>query len=112
MIVAPRETERERWREELADTGIEIDFVADHHQLLAACRERAIDVVVIDADACPSGGLTLLAAIRGRADAPSRRVVVASQPTRRHLVACLGGGASEYLCRPLDPAAIARLAGG
>ncbi len=111
MIVAPQEAHRSAWREQLGELGVELEFVADQHQLLARCRERAVDAVVIDADACPAGGLALLAALRGRPGAPARRIVVASQPTRTHLVACLGGGASEYLCRPLDRATLMRVIG-
>lgn len=102
MIVAPRAATRDQWRESLAGLEIEIEFVADHHQLLAACRTRQVTTILVDADVCSSGGLTVLAAVRGKACVPTRRVVVASQPTQKHLVACLGGGASDYLCRPLD----------
>jgi hypothetical protein len=36
-------------------------------------------------------------------------VVVVSRPTQSHLVACLGGGASEYVCRPLDGDMLAKI---
>jgi CheY-like chemotaxis protein len=109
MIVTPRETAHEQWRASLEGLEIEIEFVSDHHQLLAACRTRQIETIVVDADHCASGGLTVLAALRGKAGAPKRRVVVASQPTQRHLVACLGGGASDYVCRPLDTDTLRRV---
>lgn len=109
MIVAPRASVRDQWRETFEGLEIEIEFVADHHQLLAACRTRHISAIVVDADACASGGLTVLAAVRGKASVPTCRVVVASKPTQTHLVACLGGGASDYLCRPLDPEELRRV---
>lgn len=111
MVVAEWPSAQDEWRATLGGLGIELEIVASHHQVLAACRERSIDVIVVDADACAAGGLTLLAAIRGRVGVPTRRVVVASRPTQKHLVACIGGGASDYLCRPLDEATIAKMIG-
>lgn len=112
MIVAERPSAQDGWRESLAALGVDFEVVASHHQVLTACRERAIDLIVVDADACAAGGLTLLAAIRGRIGVPLRRIVVASRPTQTHLVACIGGGASEYVCRPLDDITLARIVGG
>jgi hypothetical protein len=109
MIVAERAGAQAQWKERLGELGIEFEVVANHHQVLAACRQRPVELVVIDADACPAGGLTLLAAIRGGAGVPQRRVVVVSRPTQSHLVACLGGGASEYVCRPLDGDMLAKI---
>ncbi|MBL8949068.1 MAG: response regulator transcription factor [Myxococcales bacterium] len=109
MVVAERTGAQAQWKESLAELGIEFEVVANHHQVLAACRQRPVELVVIDADACPAGGLTLLAAIRGGTGVPLRRVVVVSRPTQTHLVACLGGGASEYVCRPLDGDMLAKI---
>ncbi|MBC8069837.1 MAG: response regulator [Deltaproteobacteria bacterium] len=111
VIVADRPSARELWKESLTSIGAEFELVANHHQLLATCRTRNVDVVVVDADWCPSGGLTLLAAIRGAIGVPARLVVVASLATLPHLVACYAGGASEYLTRPLDDATLGRIMG-
>ena len=111
MIVAERANAQQQWRESLIGTGAEFEIVANFHQLLTVCRLRVVESIVVDADACSAGGLTLLAAIRGQSGVPHRRVVVASRPTQTHLVACIGGGASEYVCRPLDEETLARIVG-
>jgi len=106
VLVVPLLAQRREWTELLADSGLEIEYVGDSHQLLQLCRSGVVDRVVIDADACPSGGLGILAALRGRADAAIPRVVVASRPTRRHLVSCMAAGATVYVAKPLEAAAL------
>lgn len=113
LIVAQQRGARERWRDSIAEAGIEdMEVCASEHQLLAACREQAIETLVIDADACSSGGLGVLAAVRTLQGGPERRVVLASQPTRSHLVACVAGGATDYLAEPADADELRKLLTG
>lgn len=106
VLVVPLAAQRREWVDLLADTGLEIEYVADSHELLKLCRSGVVDRVVIDADACPSGGLPILAALRGRADRSIPRVVVASRPTRTHLVSCMAAGATAYVAKPIEAAAL------
>jgi CheY-like chemotaxis protein len=100
LIVVPSMAQRAEWTELLDQSGLDFEFVGDPFQLLNLCRTGNIEGVVIDADACASGGLTVLAALRGRLPELVARVVVASRPTRTHLVSCLAAGATAYLARP------------
>ena len=78
MIVAERANAQQQWRESLIGTGAEFEIVANFHQLLTVCRLRVVESIVVDADACSAGGLTLLAAIRGQSGVPLRRVPAAA----------------------------------
>ena len=100
--VVSRLEDREGWTSELGSAGVEPSFVADPHQLLVALREHDVETVIIDADACPSGGLPALAVLRNREPRPSHAIVVASRPTRTHVVSCLAAGATGYLARPFE----------
>lgn len=101
LLVVPSMAQRGEWTTLLEQSGIVFEFVSDPYQLLRMCRTETIDAVVIDADACPSGGLTILAVLRGRTQEPMARVVVASRPTRTHLVSCLAAGATAYMPKPI-----------
>jgi CheY-like chemotaxis protein len=101
LVVVPSLSQREEWVAVLEQSGIDFAFVGDPFEILQLCRTAVIEAVVIDADACPSGGLTVLAAIRGRTPDLIPRVVVASRPTRTHLVSCLAAGATAYATKPI-----------
>lgn len=101
LVVVPSLSQREEWTTVLEQCGIDFEFVGDPFEILQLCRISSIEAVVIDADACPSGGLTVLAAIRGRTPDPIPRIVVASRPTRTHLVSCLAAGATAYATKPI-----------
>ncbi|HET6584833.1 MAG TPA: response regulator [Nannocystaceae bacterium] len=101
LLVVPSISQRDEWTTLLEQSGIDFEFVADPFHLLRLCRTESIDAIVIDADACPSGGLPILAALRGRTHEPLARVVVASRPTRTHLVSCMAAGATAYLPKPI-----------
>lgn len=103
LVVVPSLVQREEWTTVLEQIGVDFEFVGDPYEILQLCRTATVEAVVIDADACPSGGLTILAAIRGRTPDPIPRVVVASRPTRTHLVSCLAAGATAYATKPIAP---------
>lgn len=102
VLVVSRVEDREVWSTELGGAGVDPSFVADPHELIVALRERDIETVIIDADACPSGGLPVLAVLRSRDPRPSHAIVVASRPTRTHVVSCIAAGATGYLARPFE----------
>lgn len=102
LFVVPLAREREAWTEFLDEAGIDYEFAADHAAMRRALGTGTFGAVVVDADACASGGLPYLAIVR---DDTTRvpAVVVASAPTRTHLVSCVAAGASAYLAKPLEP---------
>ncbi len=106
LVVVPLAHDRAAWSELLEGSGLEFEFISDRHQLAQALRIGGVSGVVIDADACAAGGLGELALLRGRAERSLPRVVVASQPTRTHLVSCLAAGATGYMPKPILPAAL------
>ncbi len=102
VVVVSRLEDRQQWTADFVDSGVEPSFVGDPHQLIVALRDRDIEIVIIDADACASGGLPALAVLRNREPRPTHTIVVASQPTRTHVVSCLAAGATGYLARPFE----------
>ncbi|MBC8067591.1 MAG: hypothetical protein IAG13_04585 [Deltaproteobacteria bacterium] len=100
VLIVSRPEDREQWSIDLDGAGLDLVFVGEPHQLLIALRDRDVESVIIDADACPSGGLPLLAALRNAGERLTQRIVVASRPTRTHVVSCLAAGATAYLVRP------------
>jgi CheY-like chemotaxis protein len=106
-ILVGSERHRGPWEEVLAQSGISGDFAHDLQAIRRMCRGGEATMVLVDCDACPSGGLPALARLNAWADLGVPVVVAASSPTRRHLVSCLAGGAVSYLVKPLDPVRLA-----
>lgn len=106
LLVVPLERERARWTELLDGVGLEYDFVLDVAGLRRQLAKGEVGVVIIDADACPAGGLPILAALRTGRGPRIPAVVVASAPTRSHLLSCVAAGAHSYLTKPFEPQAL------
>ena len=102
LLVVPMACARDGWSAALADSAMDYTFIPDVHELARALAGGEVRAVVIDADCCASGGLPELATARARGGADLRCVVVASQPTRRHLVSCVAAGATDYVSRPFE----------
>jgi DNA-binding NtrC family response regulator len=93
---------QQRWAQSLAGCAMDYAIVGSGHELAALLAGGDVRAVVIDADACPSGGLPelMVARVGGPVDLP--RVVIASSPTRRHVVSCVAAGATDYVARPFE----------
>jgi DNA-binding response OmpR family regulator len=100
LVIVSRPEDREAWSIDLDGSNMDVAYVVGTHQLLVAVRDRDVESVIIDADACPSGGLPALAALRNCGARLVQRIVVASRPTRTHVVSCIAAGATGYLARP------------
>jgi CheY-like chemotaxis protein len=105
MVLVERTSEQPAWVD-LKTQGLDVELCSSPQTALRACERGEIEVLVIDADACTSGGLAMLAMLRGEACRSIQRLIAVSLPTRSHLVACLAAGASNYLVKPLEPSQI------
>lgn len=111
LVVVPLERERALWSEILDGVGLDYEFVVDLASIHRLIQSGEFGSVVIDADSCPAGGLPVLAALR-RGDGPFLpALVVASSPTRSHLLSCVAAGAASYLSKPFEPAALVESVG-
>lgn len=104
-LLVPIERAQSAWSSLLEEAGVEHEFVASVYSLQQAVREGRCAAVVVDADACPGGGLSALARLRDQLPT----VVAASAPTRTHVVRCLAAGAKAYVPKPDSPTAMAEL---
>lgn len=102
LVVVPLERERPTWTETLDGVGLDFEFVTDVAALRRQLGKGDIGAVVIDADTCPAGGLPILAALRTGTNADIPALVVASSPTRSHLLSCIAAGARGYLTKPVE----------
>ncbi len=106
-ILVPLPREKKRWEALLAEAEFEYVLVESLFALTKAAQEGEVSVAVIDADACPAGGLPALVALKDASGGTVPSIIVASSPTRRHLLSCVAAGASTYLPKPLAAAALA-----
>jgi CheY-like chemotaxis protein len=111
LVIVPIEREHAQWKELLDRAGLAHDIAGDVLGALGSLRAGEYDAVIIDADASPAGGLPMLARIRAAASGVPA-VVVASQPTRTHLIGCLAAGVRRYVTKPLDVQALLEDLGG
>lgn len=106
LVVVPIERERAHWTELLDGVGLDYEFVADLASIGRQLATGEFGVVVIDADTCPAGGLPVLAALRGGDGPALPALVVASSPTRSHLLSCVAAGARAYMRKPFEAQAL------
>lgn len=106
LVVVPIERERAHWTELLEGVGLDYEFVADLAGIGRQIATGEFGAVVIDADTCPAGGLPVLAALRGRDGPCLPALVVASSPTRSHLLSCVAAGARAYMKKPFEAQAL------
>lgn len=102
VLLLAVDRERDVWLETLEPTGLDVSVARNIFDVRRLSREGQCGVVLVDADASPSGGLPALAAIRGARDIEAPVIVAASEPTRPHVVACMAAGAITYMVKPLD----------
>lgn len=102
LFVIPVQRERERWNTTLAEAQLEFSIAGSLADVPRALRSGEFGAVIIDADACPAGGLDALAKVRS---ARVRELVIAvlvSSPTKTHLIGCLAAGTQHYLRKPIE----------
>lgn len=102
VLLLAVDRERETWLSVLEPTGLDVSVARNIFDVRKLARDGQCGVVLVDADASPSGGLPALAAIRGAHDIDAPVIVAASEPTRPHVVACMAAGAITYMVKPLD----------
>ncbi|MEE9384443.1 MAG: response regulator [Nannocystaceae bacterium] len=102
VLLLPIERERALWEATLEKSGLPFVLAKDVHGVRRAFRDGEAGLVIIDADACPSGGLPALAQILSSTETQIPVFLAASNPTRVHLVSCLAAGAASYLVKPLE----------
>lgn len=102
LVVVPLERERDNWTALLEGIGLDYEFVVDVASIGRLLATGEFGAVIIDADSCPAGGLPVLAALRGAEGPVLPALVVASSPTRSHLLSCVAAGARAYLRKPLE----------
>jgi DNA-binding NtrC family response regulator len=106
VFVAAMPSARQRWAQSLVGCAMDYAIVGNAHELAALLAGGDVRAVVIDADACPSGGLPELTVARARGPLDLPRVVIASAPTRRHVVSCVAAGATDYVAKPVEVEAL------
>ncbi len=102
VLLLAVDREQETWTKTLEETGLEINVARNIFDVRRYARDGQCGVVMVDADASPSGGLPALAAIRGARDIEAPVIVAASEPTRPHVISCMAAGAITYMVKPLD----------
>jgi len=111
LVIVPIARDHAHWKDLLDKAGLAHEIASDVTAAIVALRAGEFDAVIVDADSSPAGGLPMLAKIRAAASGvPS--VVVASFPTRTHLIGCLAAGVRRYMTKPLDVQALIDDLGG
>jgi len=106
LIVVPIERERARWTEMLDGAGFDYEFATELASVGRHVRSGEFSAVIVDADSCPAGGLTVLAVLRNDPSSVVPAFVVASSPTRSHLLSCVAAGAKGYVTKPFEAQAL------
>lgn len=110
LVIVPIAREHAAWEELLQAAGLAHVLATSVLERLAAIRSGEFDFIIVDADTSAAGGLSMLARLKNAAPRVPT-VVVASTPTRSHLVSCLAAGAHHYLAKPIDFATLNELLG-
>jgi CheY-like chemotaxis protein len=105
LVIVPIERDHAAWKDLLDKAGLAHEITGDVSTMLVPLRAGEFDAVIVDADSSPAGGLPMLAKIRAAASGVPA-VVVASFPTRTHLIGCLAAGVLRYMTKPLDVQAL------
>ena len=111
LVIVPIERDHALWKDLLDKAGLAHEIAADVSTAIVPLRAGEFDAVIVDADSSPAGGLPMLAKIRAAASGVPA-IVVASFPTRTHLIGCLAAGVRRYMTKPLDVQALIDDLGG
>lgn len=105
-LYLPLRRDEELWAGLFHESALESELAGCVHQLRRSCALGEISCILIDADACEHGGLPALARLLACQEVQVPVAVVASRPTRTHLIACLSAGSYTYLVKPMNADAL------
>ena len=91
------------------DIGAEVDLAGTCEQALRLAGNYAYDAILLDLMMPGVGGFGVLKEIRAASPNMATPIVIVSVlPSKEHRDRCLGAGASAYLEKPVERAALAR----
>jgi len=106
LIVEDHPTMREAVRLVLEREGFEIDEASDGDQALAAIRDDAPDLVLLDMSIPGTTGPEVLAAVKGDPGTSGVRVIVVTATGEEGRATAMAGGADHYFTKPFSPIAL------
>jgi CheY-like chemotaxis protein len=106
LIVEDHPTMREAMRLVLEREGFDIDEASDGDQALAAVRDDAPDLVLLDMSIPGTAGLDVLGAIKSDPSSSKVRVIVVTATGEEGRAAAMAGGADHYFTKPFSPIAL------
>lgn len=84
----------------LGDDGVAVEIHRDTHQVVAAVQQATIDLLILDVTVGPTGGFTLLSALRQMPCCPPV-VVMSSHDARGARARAFTLGALDYITKPV-----------
>ena len=106
LIVEDHPTMREAMRLVLEGEGFDIDEASDGDQALAAVREDAPDLVLLDMSIPGVAGPDVLSALKSDPATSDVRVIVVTAIGEEGRAAAMASGADHYFTKPFSPIAL------
>jgi adenylate cyclase len=107
LIVDDSEANRDILSARLAPHGYELMQAADGEEALAAARERAPDLILLDVMMPKIDGIEVCRRLKQDAELPFMPIIlVTARADTRDVVTGLEAGADEYLTKPIDQSAL------
>ena len=107
LIVDDSEANRDILSARLAPHGYEVVHAADGEEALAAARERAPDLILLDVMMPKIDGIEVCRRLKQDAELPFMPIIlVTARADTRDVVTGLEAGADEYLTKPIDQSAL------
>ena len=107
LIVDDNEANRDILSARLAPHGYEIMQAADGEEALAAAREKAPDLILLDVMMPKIDGIEVCRRLKQDAELPFMPIIlVTARADTRDVVTGLEAGADEYLTKPIDQSAL------
>jgi CheY-like chemotaxis protein len=106
LIVEDHPTMREAMRLVLEREGFEITEAPDGDQALAAIRDDAPDLVLLDMSIPGTTGADVLAAVKSDPATSAVRVIVVTATGEEGRAAAMASGADQYFTKPFSPIAL------
>jgi len=112
LVVDDDDSVRELIKDLLVMNGHAVDTAADGLQALAAARQAAYDLVVLDRTMPKADGIMTLAALRADAKLKTVKVLMCtSASVNKEIEEAFQAGADDYILKPINiPALLAKVA--